>query len=64
LTRGFARLASVVGAGPTDPEKLVEHLLDSLLSSGATDDDVAILVVRLDEGFRADGFGVPGLRGR
>ena len=39
---GMARLASVVGEAPPDPERLCDHLLAHLVPAGGTADDVAL----------------------
>ncbi len=45
LDDGLARLREAVLAGPTDPEELCDHLTETMLRGG-TSDDVAILALR------------------
>ena len=47
LTEGFARLTSAMREAPHHPEQIADHLLDRQLVAGATDDDVAVLVVAI-----------------
>jgi PAS domain S-box-containing protein len=50
LEVGLARLVDAVGAGPMEPDRLADALLDELLDDDRTTDDVALLIARLDPG--------------
>ena len=45
IGEGMARLASLVGEAPADPERLCDHLLAHLVPAGGTPDDVALLAL-------------------
>ncbi len=45
IGEGMARLASLVGEAPSDPERLCDHLLAHLVPAGGTPDDVALLAL-------------------
>jgi PAS domain S-box-containing protein len=47
IDEGLARLTAACQSGPDAPEALCEHLLEALLGA-SSDDDVAVVVVRLD----------------
>ena len=46
IDRGLADLEEVVRKAPTDPDRLLEHVLDALVGSGERGDDIAILAAR------------------
>jgi serine phosphatase RsbU (regulator of sigma subunit)/anti-sigma regulatory factor (Ser/Thr protein kinase) len=47
IDEGLDQLRAAALAGPLDPERLVEHVLQQLVGAGQRRDDVAILAVRL-----------------
>ncbi|MDQ3644103.1 MAG: SpoIIE family protein phosphatase [Actinomycetota bacterium] len=46
LLVGLERLRDAVRAGPTEPDALCDHVIESLLGGGAASDDVALLALR------------------
>jgi serine phosphatase RsbU (regulator of sigma subunit)/anti-sigma regulatory factor (Ser/Thr protein kinase) len=47
IDEGLAQLLDAALAAPSDPERLVEHVLDELLGAAHRRDDVALLAVRM-----------------
>jgi serine phosphatase RsbU (regulator of sigma subunit)/anti-sigma regulatory factor (Ser/Thr protein kinase) len=47
IDEGLERLRLAVEEAPSDPERLVEHVLESLVGGGGRRDDIAVLAVRL-----------------
>jgi hypothetical protein len=47
ISRSLERLATVAGPAPRDPDALCEHLMHELLADLPTDDDAAVVAVRL-----------------
>jgi PAS domain S-box-containing protein len=48
LDDGLARLTAACRSGPATPEELCDHVVRELLDDGEADDDVAVVVVKLD----------------
>jgi serine phosphatase RsbU (regulator of sigma subunit) len=48
MTDRMRALTDVVTAGPADPERLADEVLERLLGTTVNDDDVAVLVVAMD----------------
>jgi PAS domain S-box-containing protein len=48
IDAGLARLTEVCRNGPDTPEALCDHIVRTLLDAGEADDDVAVVVVKLD----------------
>jgi len=44
---GFEELRVAAGAGPREPEQLVEHILEAMIGSREREDDIAIIAVRV-----------------
>lgn len=47
IDEGLERLRAAAEAAPTDPERLVEHILESVVGGAGRGDDIAVLAVRL-----------------
>ena len=47
LAEGFERLQAAAAEAPSDPERLVDHVLERLVGDDVRGDDIAILAVRL-----------------
>jgi serine phosphatase RsbU (regulator of sigma subunit)/anti-sigma regulatory factor (Ser/Thr protein kinase) len=47
IDEGLDQLREAASAGPLDPERLVEHVLQELVGAGERRDDIAILAVRV-----------------
>jgi serine phosphatase RsbU (regulator of sigma subunit)/anti-sigma regulatory factor (Ser/Thr protein kinase) len=47
IDTGLEQLRATVAAGPREPERLVEHVLESMVGSAERDDDIALLAVRV-----------------
>jgi PAS domain S-box-containing protein len=47
ISRSLERLATVAGPAPRDPDALCEHLMHEMLADLPTDDDAAVVAVRL-----------------
>jgi PAS domain S-box-containing protein len=57
LDDGLAQLAARVSEAPDDPERLLDHLLETMVPAGGAADDVALLMLRnlpVPEQFSAD----------
>ena len=46
LDVGFAELRAAIARAPTDPDRLLEHILDNLVGAGERGDDIALLAAR------------------